>query len=184
MLLAQPQRRSRVRVGFAGAHALLIVEYITPAAGLQPGVGTHQSPRTHTPLGQPPSIFSGRFPSTFTTRSHGVPHVPQRPSATMASRMSLPSPWSNTLTQTLSAATGLNLRRNVWGDSFSGERDQPDTSCRIEWIFVDSHVGSSLSGVIEANAARCHPCHTQYARTKAPCCDRVGICNNSPRSLE
>jgi hypothetical protein len=52
----------------------------------------HQSPRTHTSLGQPPSILTGRLPSTFTTRSHGVPHVPQRPSATMASRMSLPHP--------------------------------------------------------------------------------------------
>jgi hypothetical protein len=56
----------------------------------------HQSPRTQTSLGQPPSILTGRFPSTFTTRFHGVPHVPQRPSATMASRMSLPSPWSKT----------------------------------------------------------------------------------------
>jgi hypothetical protein len=57
----------------------------------------YQSPRTHTSLGQPPSIFTGRFPSTLTTRSHGVPHVPQRHSATMATRMSLPSPWSNTM---------------------------------------------------------------------------------------
>src|SRR5450755_2253549 len=118
MLLAQPQRRSRVRVGFAGAHALLIVEYITPAAGLQPGVGTHQSPRTHTSLGQPPSIFSGRFPSTFTTRSHGVPQVPHRPSATMASRMSLPSPWSNTMVPKVSAPHSIvPAARNgsTWG---------------------------------------------------------------------
>jgi hypothetical protein len=38
-----------------------------------------------------------------------VPHVPHRPSATMASRMSLPSPWSNTMAETLSALYLLRL---------------------------------------------------------------------------
>ena len=41
----------------------------------------HHPPRTHTSLGQPPSILTGRLPCTLSTRSHGVPHVPQRPSA-------------------------------------------------------------------------------------------------------
>ena len=88
MLPTQSHRRLRVRIRLACAHALLVVGYVTPATSLQPGihyVSLPSRPGAHFVGTAALDLSTGRIPSTFTTRSQGVPHVPQRPSATMAS---------------------------------------------------------------------------------------------------
>src|SRR5580700_3860043 len=126
-------------------HAPDGLRQVAAAEWMLNAVEAHQSPRTHTSLGQPPSTLTGRLPSVLNTLVQGVRQAMQQPFAMMAPRMS-PSMRSSTTANAFdSPLVGPSFQQM---DCFLKLGDIPPVRGSLNIMFSETEHFIALDGIL------------------------------------